>query len=74
MHHEIMLALLEGKLHLAPIEDPERILDIGTGTGIWATGNHKPLRDVSEKSSVTNIERPIDDLSQTWPTFTRTPK
>lgn len=36
MHHEIMLLLLDGKLHLAPIENPQRILDIGTGTGIWA--------------------------------------
>ncbi|KAF8246547.1 S-adenosyl-L-methionine-dependent methyltransferase [Wilcoxina mikolae CBS 423.85] len=36
MHHEIMLQLLGGKLHLAPIDAPQKILDIGTGTGIWA--------------------------------------
>lgn len=24
------------KLYEAPLEDPQRILDIGTGTGIWA--------------------------------------
>lgn len=37
MHHEIMLLLLGGKLHLAPLGgSPQRILDIGTGTGIWA--------------------------------------
>ncbi|KAI5792670.1 hypothetical protein FPQ18DRAFT_389246 [Pyronema domesticum] len=34
MHHEIMLELLDGKLHLAPIHNPKRILDIGTGIGI----------------------------------------
>jgi methylase of polypeptide subunit release factors len=34
-----MLALLEGKLHLASLTNPERILDIGTGTGIWAIGS-----------------------------------
>ena len=28
--------LLSGELHLAPLEHPKRILDIGTGTGIWA--------------------------------------
>ena len=28
--------MLKGKLFLAPIKDPKRILDIGTGTGIWA--------------------------------------
>ena len=31
-----MLNLADGKLHLAPIKNPHRILDIGTGTGIWA--------------------------------------
>jgi cyclopropane fatty-acyl-phospholipid synthase-like methyltransferase len=36
LEHHIFLLLLEGKLHLAPLSDPQRILDIGTGTGIWA--------------------------------------
>lgn len=27
---------LEGLLHLAPINNPHNILDLGTGTGIWA--------------------------------------
>lgn len=36
MYHQIAVSLLRGKLHKAPIEDPQRILDIGTGTGIWA--------------------------------------
>lgn len=28
--------LLKGKLNLAPIENPQSVIDIGTGTGIWA--------------------------------------
>ena len=37
LHHEIFLKILDGKLHLAPIgNNPQKILDIGTGTGIWA--------------------------------------
>lgn len=36
MHH-IFLLILDGELHLAPIgPNPECILDVGTGTGIWA--------------------------------------
>ncbi|KAL9111193.1 MAG: hypothetical protein Q9187_007947 [Circinaria calcarea] len=27
---------LRRKLHLAPISEPARVLDLGTGTGIWA--------------------------------------
>jgi ubiquinone/menaquinone biosynthesis C-methylase UbiE len=35
MHHEVFRLILEG-LYRAPIRNPERILDIGTGTGVWA--------------------------------------
>lgn len=36
LHHAYLL-LLRGQLHRAPIgKNPNRILDIGTGTGIWA--------------------------------------
>ena len=31
-----MLQLLDGELHLAPLSSPNRVLDVGTGTGIWA--------------------------------------
>ncbi|KAL1850094.1 hypothetical protein Plec18170_007192 [Paecilomyces lecythidis] len=35
--HHIYRLLLKGELNLAPIgSDPQRVLDIGTGTGIWA--------------------------------------
>jgi methylase of polypeptide subunit release factors len=37
MTHHMMVLVSGGQLHLAPIgENPQRILDIGTGTGIWA--------------------------------------
>ncbi|KAK3680434.1 S-adenosyl-L-methionine-dependent methyltransferase [Podospora appendiculata] len=35
LQHSIALRLF-GSLALAPIKDPKRVLDIGTGTGIWA--------------------------------------
>lgn len=28
--------MLDGKLHLAPLESPRKVLDVGAGTGIWA--------------------------------------
>jgi hypothetical protein len=35
MHH-IYNMLLGGRLHVAPSDKPQQILDIGTETGIWA--------------------------------------
>lgn len=34
--HHLWLLTFEDKLFLAPIENPEMILDVGTGTGLWA--------------------------------------
>lgn len=38
MIHMILLEVCRDKLHQAPIENEDnlRILDLGTGTGIWA--------------------------------------
>jgi hypothetical protein len=34
--HHMYLLTLDQKLHLAPLRNPQAILDCGTGTGIWA--------------------------------------
>jgi hypothetical protein len=34
--HHMYLLTLDQKLHLAPVQNPQAILDCGTGTGIWA--------------------------------------
>jgi ubiquinone/menaquinone biosynthesis C-methylase UbiE len=36
MKHAMVIHLCDGKLHFAPLDNPQNILDIGTGTGIWA--------------------------------------
>lgn len=36
MKHAMIVNLCGGKLHFSPIQKPQRILDMGTGTGIWA--------------------------------------
>ena len=35
VHYDCVKRIRGGKLFLAPVKSPERILDIGTGTGIW---------------------------------------
>lgn len=34
--HAEMMLLLDNNLFLAPIKTPQRVIDLGTGTGIWA--------------------------------------
>ena len=36
MKHAMIINLCEGRLHFAPLDSPQTILDVGTGTGIWA--------------------------------------
>lgn len=36
MKHAMVVNLCGGKLHYAPLKNPQNIIDIGTGTGIWA--------------------------------------
>lgn len=36
MKHSMVVTLCGGALHSALLENPQKILDIGTGTGIWA--------------------------------------
>ncbi|KAI1910968.1 hypothetical protein LOZ66_001960 [Ophidiomyces ophidiicola] len=36
LQHHLYRLLLGGSLYAAPIKGPQRVLDIGTGTGIWA--------------------------------------
>ncbi|KAI9846906.1 MAG: hypothetical protein M1837_003518 [Sclerophora amabilis] len=35
LQHEFLKIVFGGKIHFAPLQNPRRILDIGTGTGIW---------------------------------------
>lgn len=35
--HIIWTSVLDGNLVKAPVENPKRVLDLGTGSGVWAT-------------------------------------
>ena len=68
---------LGGKLFLAPIcDDPQRVLDLGTGTGIWAidfadqypsasvVGND--LSPIQPRNIPPNVQFEIDDFCSEW--------
>ena len=74
--HQMMRTCLNNELFLAPIKDPKRILDLGTGTGIWAieTGDHFPNADVlgNDLSPIQprwvppNVHFEVDDVEAEW--------
>ncbi|KAF2743349.1 S-adenosyl-L-methionine-dependent methyltransferase [Sporormia fimetaria CBS 119925] len=76
MLHHIFLLCLGGKLYEAPISEPTRILDVGTGSGIWAivVAEDNPQAEVLgtdlspiQPSLVTpNLKFYIDDAEAEW--------
>lgn len=60
LSHQMFKLTMGNKLYLAPIDIPARILDIGTGTGIWAI-------EMSDEFPDTEILG--TDLSPTQPTW-----
>ncbi|KAH7185148.1 S-adenosyl-L-methionine-dependent methyltransferase [Fusarium flagelliforme] len=76
IHHYLLLALDE-KLHLAPVKDDVKsVLDVGTGTGIWAIdfADEHPYAEVTgtdispiQPSWVPpNVKFEIEDCTQPW--------
>ncbi|PGG99606.1 hypothetical protein AJ79_08466 [Helicocarpus griseus UAMH5409] len=68
---------MKGELHKAPIgSNPQRILDLGTGTGIWAIdmggrpfSNKVIGNDIAASQPTTvppNVRFEIDDIEQDW--------
>jgi SAM-dependent methyltransferase len=74
--HHIFLLILDGKLYCAPIENPRRVLDVGTGTGIWSLdfGDENPGSEVigTDLSPIQpswvppNVKFYIDDAESDW--------
>ncbi|KAI5782360.1 methyltransferase [Peziza echinospora] len=60
LYHHIFLALNGGKLYSAPLENPQRVLDVGTGTGIWAMD----FADEFESAEVIGID--ISPIQPSW--------
>ncbi|PMD30003.1 S-adenosyl-L-methionine-dependent methyltransferase [Hyaloscypha variabilis F] len=77
MHHHLATLILEGNLTTAPIgKSPQRILDVGCGTGIWSidAGDEWPSAQVigvdlspTQPNSVPpNVQFEIDDVEKEW--------
>jgi trans-aconitate methyltransferase len=77
MKHAMLLEMLDGRLYLAPIgTDPRKIIDIGTGTGIWAVemGDLFPgaevlgldLSPIQPQWAPPNVRFMIDDVEDEW--------
>jgi SAM-dependent methyltransferase len=77
--YEIIKMVMDGRLHLAPFSDdcpPRRVLDIATGTGIWAIemGDKYPEAEIigSDLSPIQpgfvppNVRFFIEDSSDEW--------
>ncbi|KAL4778092.1 S-adenosyl-L-methionine-dependent methyltransferase [Aspergillus varians] len=76
LSHHIHRMLLKGELKRAPIKNPARVLDIGTGTGIWAIdfADEHPESEVigNDLSPIQpswippNCRFEVDDFELTW--------
>ncbi|KAL8766199.1 MAG: hypothetical protein Q9209_006964 [Squamulea sp. 1 TL-2023] len=74
-HHAWRLAL-NNQLYLAPVHKPERILDVGTGTGIWAIEMAETFPDAQVVGTDLSPIQPtwvppncmfeVDDVTMEW--------
>ncbi|KAL1995113.1 hypothetical protein VTN49DRAFT_1300 [Thermomyces lanuginosus] len=74
--HELFLQLLDQKLYLAPIKNPQRVIDLATGTGIWAIdfADQHPqaevigcdLSPIQPSLVPPNLKFLVDDIESDW--------
>ncbi|KAL9582945.1 MAG: hypothetical protein Q9203_005279 [Teloschistes exilis] len=77
--HQKLRILLDQKLLLCPVKNPGTVLDVGTGTGIWAIeygDDHPDTTIIGTDLSPTqpswvppNVKFEVDDCEEPW-TFT----
>ncbi|KAI9740853.1 MAG: hypothetical protein M1818_004458 [Claussenomyces sp. TS43310] len=76
MKHAMSVNLCGGRLHLAPLDNPQNIIDLGTGTGIWAIdmGDDYPsasilgidLSPIQPAWVPPNVRFMVDDAESPW--------
>lgn len=73
-HH--LQSLMLQRLHLSPLQDPAEVLDLGTGTGIWAidmadkypaaTVRGMDLSPTQPDWVPPNVKFEVDDFNDEW--------
>ncbi|OLN92127.1 Demethylmenaquinone methyltransferase 1 [Colletotrichum chlorophyti] len=76
MKHALVVHICEGSLHSTPLDKPQKILDVGTGTGIWAMdmGDEYPeaeiigidLSPIQPGYVPPNVHFVVDDAEAEW--------
>ncbi|KAL1994794.1 hypothetical protein VTN49DRAFT_981 [Thermomyces lanuginosus] len=76
MAHEMCLQVLDRKLYLAPIKKPQRVIDLATGTGLWAIdfADQHPdaevigcdLSPIQPTLVPPNVKFLVDDIESEW--------
>lgn len=77
MTHHLYSLILDGQLYLAPIaQNPRNVLDVGTGTGIWAMefAEKHPLAQVTgcdlspvyKARLIPNVSFDVKDVRKPW--------
>ncbi|KAI5780266.1 S-adenosyl-L-methionine-dependent methyltransferase [Peziza echinospora] len=76
LYHHIFLLIQDGKLYTAPLDRPQNVLDIGTGTGIWAIdfADEHPqaqvigvdISPIQPRWVPPNVKFEVDDVEEDW--------
>ncbi|KAB2579464.1 Methyltransferase type 11 [Lasiodiplodia theobromae] len=76
IEHHVWLLTLNDALFFAPLQDPQKVLDVGTGTGLWAVdmGDRYPsceiigtdLSPTQVPYAPPNVRFEIDDCCSEW--------
>ncbi len=82
LQHHLYLLAFDGKLSLVPKDGTkqiQRVLDVGTGTGIWAIdyGDEHPeaqvlgvdLSPIQPEFLPPNVTFEVDDMEERYPTY-----